>query len=69
MFSIPVYSGLKPAPNSKRAEILPFISTLPPVGFNTPVIILSIVDLPAPFVPKRPTHSPSLTSKLMFLRA
>ena len=46
---------LNPAPNSNNAAILPFTIHSPEVGVNTLVIILSIVDLPAPFVPKRPT--------------
>ena len=68
-FSIPVYSMLKPAPSSNSADILPLTMTFPSVGFNTPVIILSTVDLPEPFVPIIPTHSPVLTSKLILLSA
>ena len=56
---------LKPAPSSKSAEILPFTFALPVVGFKTPVIILSIVDFPEPFVPIIPTVEPFSTSKLI----
>ena len=55
---MPLYSILKPAPSSSNAEIRPFTLTEPPVGFNTPVIILRIVDFPEPLVPMIPTVSP-----------
>ena len=68
-FSIPVYSILNPAPSSSSAEILPSTFTSPAVGFNTPVMILRIVDLPEPFVPIIPTVSPLFTSKFTSRRA
>ena len=69
MFSIPVYSILKPAPNSSNADIFPFTSIFPPVGVRTPVIIFKSVDLPAPFIPIIPTVSPRFMSKLRLLSA
>ena len=69
MFSIPVYSGLKPAPNSNKADILPFISIAPDVCVITPVIIFNSVDFPDPFNPIIPTHSPFSTLKEIFCNA
>ena len=34
----------------------------PETGDSAPVIVISVVDLPAPLWPTRPTNSPSLTS-------
>ena len=50
---------LNPAPSSSRAEIRPFTSTLPEVGFNTPVMIIRIEELPEPLVTIIPTDSPT----------
>ena len=69
IFSIPVYSGLKPAPNSNNADILPLTDTFPKVGFNTPVIIFNKVDLPLPFFPIIPTISPFLILKFTLFNA
>ena len=69
MLSIPLYSILNPAPSSKRAEICPSTFTSPDVGVSTPVIILSMVDLPEPFVPIIPTVSPFFTERLTLLSA
>lgn len=63
IFFNPVYSILNPVPNSRRALIFPFTSTVPQRGFNTPVIIFNNVDLPDPLVPIIPTHSPLRISK------
>ena len=63
MFSIPVNSGLKPAPNSNNAEIFPLTIILPSVGVKTPVINFKRVDLPEPFLPIIPTVSPRFTLK------
>src|SRR5215203_2722657 len=37
---------------------------VPESGFNAPAMMLDIVDLPAPFSPRRATTSPGATSKL-----
>ena len=60
---------LKPAPSSRRADILPFTITSPDVGVRTPVIIFNMVDLPEPFVPMIPTVCPFSTEKEILLRA
>ena len=36
----------------------------PATGASAPVIVISVVDLPAPLWPTRPTNSPSLTSSV-----
>src|SRR6204780_4054382 len=61
MFSRPVRSCWKPAPNSSRPASLPRTATSPCVGCNTPQMHLSRVDLPEPLRPRMPTVSPSLT--------
>ena len=68
-FSRPVNSGLKPAPNSSRAPILPFTATLPMLGFKVPHTICSRVDLPAPLRPMNPKAWPRLTSRLRGAKA
>jgi hypothetical protein len=60
---------LNPAPSSSNADIRPFMVTFPSVGFNTPVMIFSIVDFPAPLTPMMPTVSPRQTEKLTSCRA
>ncbi|MNI54632.1 hypothetical protein D3C73_1095340 [compost metagenome] len=62
-FSIPVYSGLNPAPSSNKAEIFPLTEIAPPLWTTTPVIIFNNVDFPDPFFPIKPRISPLLTSK------
>ena len=64
-----VYSILKPAPSSRRADIRPSTLTVPAVGLKTPVMILSMVDLPDPLVPMIPTVSPFFTCMDTSLRA
>ena len=49
--------------------MLPRTTQLPEVGSSTPAITLSMVDLPEPLVPTRPTVSPRLILNEMFLRA
>ena len=44
--------------------MLPLMLQAPFVGSSTPATILSIVDLPDPFVPTMPYTSPLRTSKL-----
>src|SRR5580698_2436949 len=61
MFSRPVRSCWKPAPNSSRPASLPRTATSPLVGWSTPQMHLSSVDLPDPLRPRIPTVSPSLT--------
>src|SRR3984885_3322101 len=61
MFSRPVRSCWKPAPNSNRPASLPRTATSPLVGCRTPQMHLSNVDLPEPFRPRIPTVSPSRT--------
>ena len=43
----------------------PQTRTLPDVGARKPVIIFIVVDLPAPFGPRKPSTSPACTLKLM----
>jgi hypothetical protein len=43
----------------------PQTRTLPPVGVRNPVIIFIVVDLPAPFGPRKPSTSPDCTLKEM----
>lgn len=61
-FSRPVKSGEKPAPSSRRAATRPRTDTVPAVGRMVPATIWRMVDLPEPFVPRMPTHSPRRTS-------
>ena len=49
--------------------MLPWTRTLPSLGSSTPAMILSIVDLPEPLVPTRPSTSPFFTLKETCLRA
>ena len=42
--------------------MFPLISHVPFVGSSTPAMILSMVDLPDPFVPMMPNTSPFFTS-------
>ena len=66
---MPLYSWLKPAPSSSRAEIRPFTFTWPEVGFSTPVMIFRIVDFPEPLVPMMPAVSPLRMHRLTPFRA
>ena len=68
-FSLPVNSGLNPAPNSSKAANLPFNSTFPLVAVNVPAIICSNVLFPEPFSPIMAKVLPFLTLKLTFLSA
>src|SRR5437667_4782060 len=43
----------------------PAIDALPDVGVRKPVIIFIVVDLPAPFGPRKPRTSPRATRKLI----
>src|SRR5213082_4221664 len=69
MFSTPVNSGSKPAPNSSNAAIRPSCHTSPCVGSSVPAIICSRVDLPHPFGPMMPTVEPLSISKPTFCNA
>ena len=69
MFSSAVSSGSKPAPSSIKGAMLPRTVMVPSEGSRTPAMHLSMVDLPEPFVPTRPTTSPFLTLNEMWLRA
>jgi len=42
---------------------------LPALLANAAVIILKLVDFPAPFGPKRPNISPEFTENVLFLSA
>ena len=64
-FSRPVNSGLKPAPSSSSAAILPLTSTMPALGASVPQITCSKVDLPEPLRPTMPTVSPRATVRSM----
>src|SRR5580704_10883172 len=61
MFSRPVRSCWNPAPSSRRPASLPRTATSPVVGWSTPQMHLSRVDLPEPLRPRMPTVSPSFT--------
>src|SRR5688572_13032174 len=53
--------------DNARAFVLtstPATTALPPLGASSPVSILMVVVLPAPFGPRKPKISPVLTSKL-----
>ena len=41
---------------------LPSNTMVPPTGLSAPVIVISVVDLPAPLWPTIPTNSPSSTA-------
>ena len=41
----------------------PSMTAVPDVGGRKPVIIRMVVDFPAPFGPRKPSTSPSLTEK------
>ena len=69
MFEIPVYSGLKPQPNSNSDEILPFIKNVPLVCEVTPLRIFKRVDLPLPFFPIIPIDSPLYAPKEILFNA
>ena len=64
IFSIPVNSGLKPAPNSRIAATRPFNSMSPVLGLMVSLTNCRSVDLPAPLTPTIPSASPGLSSKL-----
>ena len=49
-------------------SFLLFTRIVPSSGVNNPQIIFIVVLFPAPFGPKNPKISPSLTSRLMLLR-
>ena len=42
---------------------LPFTVTVPLVGRSSPTIIRIVVDLPAPFGPRKPVTRPGLTMR------
>ena len=44
-------------------KVWPIIEELPFVGNRSPVNIRNVVDLPAPFTPNNPKHSPAFTVK------
>ena len=69
MFSMPVNSMSKPDVSSSMDEILPWTSTSPDVAVVTPVMILSSVDLPDPFLPRIATTSPRGKSTVTSLSA
>jgi len=48
---------------------MPFTDTVPEEAGMNPVIIFIIVDLPAPFGPRKATISPVFTSKETLSRA
>ena len=61
VFSRPVSSGWKPVPTSRMLPTRPRIEAVPSVGGVIRVRILRSVDLPEPFLPMKPTTSPSST--------
>ena len=65
MFSLPVKSGWKPAPNSRSEVNFPFVIILPWLGYIIFVINFNKVDLPLPFTPIKATVSPFLIFKLI----
>ena len=69
IFSRAVKSPSKPAPNSIIGDITPSTSTLPSVGFITPLTTFKRVLFPAPLEPINPTTSPFSTLKVIFFKA
>jgi hypothetical protein len=63
MFSRPVNRGWNPVPTWITAPTRPRIATRPLSGKMMPFRIFSIVDLPEPFGPTSPRHSPFRRSK------
>ena len=61
-FSLPLNSGWKPVPTSRRLATRPRTLTSPDVGSVMRLIIFSNVLLPAPLRPITPSTSPSLMS-------
>ena len=57
-FSVPLNSGLKPAPSSRIADMRPLISMAPVVGVSVPATNCRKVDFPDPFFPMMPRVSP-----------
>ena len=68
MFSLPVKSGWKPAPNSSKEVSFPSTSIVPSLGKIIRVINFNKVDLPDPFTPIRATVSPFFIFKLIFFK-
>ncbi len=52
-------------PAGPRSSGSPSQRMLPPLGFSTPATAFSVVDLPTPLWPTRPTSSPSRTSSVV----
>src|SRR5215204_89615 len=48
-------------PSGLRPTSMPPMSAVPAVGFNKPHIMRIVVDLPAPFAPRKPKISPCFT--------
>ena len=64
MLSRPGQVGLEAGPELEQAgQACPRTTTWPGVGWRTPQMHLSSVDLPDPLRPRMPTVSPSFTSK------
>ena len=57
-FSAPVRAPLKVEVTPRGGDTVTFLITLPRSGFSTPPIILSRVDLPAPFSPSTAVEAP-----------
>ncbi len=69
IFSLPVNSGLNPAPNSMIALTFPSTSNSPRSGTSIPANSLKKVVFPAPFCPIIPTTSLLFISRLISSRA
>ena len=51
--------------SGSRLTSTPSTTAVPEVGFSSPHSMRMVVDLPAPFAPRKPKISPRSTSKLM----
>src|SRR5215469_9183758 len=57
------------AAKGSRQTSTPPMKAVPAVGRSRPTIILMVVDLPAPFGPRKPKNSPRRTTRLSPLTA
>src|SRR6516164_7282504 len=75
-YSVPVSRSNRPMPSGttpicrftsigRAAKSSPSSSILPAVGASSPVSILMVVDLPAPFGPRKPKNCPASTRRLI----
>lgn len=63
MPSAPAATVAPPAQAPARLHLCPLTKASPPVVLSSPVSILKVLVLPAPFTPRRPKHSPGRTPR------